>query len=422
MPSSSKRAPKVPSLTPVFDKSRKRWRLSIPPKYSLKGHRERKFFPTKRAAQLESERLKAMLEERGAKSRKIGADLATDAQKAQEILLSAGIEDSLSSIARAFVEQARARNASVSFEAAFDAYRQSRQGHRKTYQYSIERIIGKVAQVLGQTNLRDITGESIEEVLEQHFPNPSTFDNAVRTLSPLFSMAEKRSPAWIDHNPCKGIEKRARGRKGPVAVLTIRESRQLIASCTDLTSDRSMPDNLKVDASDALSAVCIMLFAGVRPAEIKRLTWRNLDLEEGTLFIANTAAKTDRSREIAMPETLIAWLEYAKANKDESKPICPPNWDRKIKAIRHKAGIAKNGKDQLRKSFASYHLQAFGDVNATRSIMGHETDEVLFTNYRNAVRKKDALEFWKICPNGYNKVQGANDLISFSEVRQIIGE
>ena len=50
-----------------------------------------------------------MLEEWGAKSRKIGADLATDAQKAQEILLSAGIEDSLSSIARAFVEQARAK-------------------------------------------------------------------------------------------------------------------------------------------------------------------------------------------------------------------------------------------------------------------------------------------------------------------------
>ena len=149
-------------------------------------------------AEIEAERLKAMLEEWGAKSRKIDADLATDAQKAHEILLSAGIEDSLSSIANAFVEQDRVRSASVSFEAAFDAYRQSRQDHRKTYLYSIERIIGKVAQVLGQTNLRDITGEKIEKVLEQHFPNPSTFDNALRTLSPLFSMAQKRSPAWID--------------------------------------------------------------------------------------------------------------------------------------------------------------------------------------------------------------------------------
>ena len=391
---------KAPRITPVFDENRNRWRLSVPKKYSLSGKRERKFFKTKRQADIEAERLKAMLEEWGAKSRKIDADLATDAQKAHEILLSAGIEDSLSSIANAFVEQAKVRSASVSFEAAFDAYRQSRQDHRKTYLYSIERIIGKVTQVLGQTNLRDITGEKIEKVLEQHFPNPSTFDNALRTLSPLFSMAQKRSPAWIDHNPCNGIEKRVRGRKGPVAILTIRESRQLIAACADLTSDTSLPDNLKVNASDALSAVCIMLFAGVRPAEIKRLTWRNLDLEEGTLFIANTAAKTDRSREIAMPETLIAWLKFAETNNDESMLICPPNWDRKIKAIRHKAGIAKSGKDQLRKSFASYHLQAFGDVNATRSIMGHETDEVFFTNYRNAVRKKDALEFWEILPVG----------------------
>jgi integrase/recombinase XerD len=393
---------KAPRITPVFDEKRKRWRLSIPKKYSLSGRRERRFFKTKRQADIEAERLKAMLEEWGAKSRKIDADLATDAQKAHEILLSAGIEDSLSSIANVFVEQARARSASVSFEAAFDAYRQSRQDHRKTYLYSIERVIGKVAQVLGHTNLRDITGERIEKVLEQHFPNPSTFDNALRTLSPLFSMAQKRSPAWIDHNPCKGIEKRSRGRKGPVAILTIEESRQLIAACADLKSDPSLPNSLKVNASDALSAVCIMLFAGVRPAEIKRLTWRNLDLEEGTLFIANTAAKTDRSREIAMPETLIAWLKYAEADKDESMLICPPNWDRKIKAIRHKAGIAKSGKDQLRKSFASYHLQAFGDVNATRSIMGHETDEVLFTNYRNAVRKKDALEFWKIRPSKHD--------------------
>jgi hypothetical protein len=38
---------KAPPITPIFDKNRKRWRLSIAKKYSISGKRERKFFKTK---------------------------------------------------------------------------------------------------------------------------------------------------------------------------------------------------------------------------------------------------------------------------------------------------------------------------------------------------------------------------------------
>ena len=65
------RAPKAPTITPIYDKSRKRWRLSIPKKYSLSGKRERKFFGKKRAAEIEAERLKAMLAQWGSQSRKL---------------------------------------------------------------------------------------------------------------------------------------------------------------------------------------------------------------------------------------------------------------------------------------------------------------------------------------------------------------
>lgn len=158
------------------------------------------------------------------------------------------------------------------------------------------------------------------------------------------------------------------------------------------------PDYLKVDASGAGAALALMLFAGVRPAEVTRLDWQNVNLEDGTVFIPSQKAKTDRSRYFEMPDTLRAWLEVVPAS-ERTGPICPPNWKKVWQGIRREAGIA-DGQDQLRKSFASYHLAAFADVKLTREIMGHEVGDVLFTNYRGLVTKADALSFWQIMPEG----------------------
>ena len=75
---------KATPITPVFDENRNRWRLSIPKKYSHSGKRERKFFKTKGQAEIEAERLKAMLLQWGSQSRKIPADVAQDALRAQQ--------------------------------------------------------------------------------------------------------------------------------------------------------------------------------------------------------------------------------------------------------------------------------------------------------------------------------------------------
>jgi integrase len=393
---------KAPRITPVFDEKRKRWRLSIPVKYSLSGKRARRFFETKRLAQIEAERLKALLTQWGTQSRKIPADLAQDALRAHELLTAKGFSESLCVVVQSFINRAEARSTSVTFDAARVAYVKTLEGLSDTYRKAAERHMEKLGSEIGSVNLRDLTGEHVEQALEKHFHTPQSFDYALRTLSPLFSMALKRSPAWVDSNPCSSINKRTKGRKAPVTVLSVKQARKVIGSCRDLTQDTQVPQLIRVDASDALCAVCIMLFAGVRPAEMKRLEWKDIDLDEGTLFVSNLKAKTDRSREIAMPDTLRAWLNRHKPSEQPEGFICPKNWDRKIKAIRYKSGISKSGKDQLRKTFASYHLQAFGDVNRTRAIMGHETSDVLFTNYRNAVRKKDALQFWQILPDEYS--------------------
>lgn len=399
VPGMSKRnQSKSKPMTPVFDEGRKSWRLSVPVSLSPTGKRQQVFFKTKGAAEIEAERIKGMADKWGSEGRKIRADLATDAAKAEELLKAANLEVTLTQLATAHIEAHRRRSASVSFAEAWDTFRESRDGKSAEHLRALDRIGDRLVAEIGKVNLRDLDQNQIEAAIQKHFPTAHAFNLALRSVSPLFNMAMRKDPAWIDRNPCKQIDKRDTGRAGPVTVLTVHESRELIKACKDWSEDKTVGENWQVDASDALPAVAIMLFAGVRPYEVKRLEWEDVDLEEGTIFVSNQKAKTDRSREISMPDTLLAWLKHSAPEEPRTGPVCPANWKRKIQVVRKKAEIATTGRDQLRKSFASYHLRAFDDINATRSIMGHETDNVIFTNYRNAVRKKDALQFWQILP------------------------
>lgn len=385
-------------LSPVFDTNRKTWRLSVPASKSATGKRQQLFFKTQRAADIEAERIKGMADKWGSEGRKIRADLATDAAKAEELLTAAAIEVTLTQLATAHIEAHKRRSESVSFTEAWDTFRASRDGKSDEHLRALDRIGDKLVGEIGKVNLRDLEQNQIEAAIQKHFPTAHAFNLALRSVSPLFNMAMRKDPAWIDRNPCKLIDKRDTGRAGPVTVVTVEEARKLIQACKDWSEDQTVGENWQVDASDALPAVAIMLFAGVRPYEVKRLEWEDINLEEGTIFISNRKAKTDRSREIEMPDTLLAWLRELAPEQPRTGPVCPANWKRKIQVVRKKAGIATSGRDQLRKSFASYHLRAFDDINKTRSIMGHETHDMIFTNYRNAVRKKDALQFWQILP------------------------
>ena len=215
------RKTKAPPITPVFDKNRNRWRLSIPKKYSPSGKRERKFFKTKGLAEIEAVRLKALLTQWGLQSRKIPADLAQDALRAHELLKAKGFSESLSAVSKSFIARTEERNASVTFDVARATYTKKRKELSQGYLRASERILDKIASEIGSVNLRGLNGEYVERALDKHFHTPQSFDLSLRTLSPLFTMALKRSPAWMDKNPCSAISKRTRGRKAPVTVLSI---------------------------------------------------------------------------------------------------------------------------------------------------------------------------------------------------------
>ncbi|MEE4210107.1 MAG: tyrosine-type recombinase/integrase, partial [Parvularcula sp.] len=389
----SSKPAKTKPLSPVYDETRKRWRLSVPAKVSPDGTRQRRYFETKKQAELEAFRLTGDRSRLGTEATRLNGQQAGDAVKALSILEPTGA--SLTEAAKAYLKTWQARQASKTFAEAWQVREREMEGlsasHRRTTETVGRRLCGR----LGKVKLSDLTHGQLRDVLQAEYPTPHSFNLALRTAGPVFTMAVREG--WASENIAKRIQKMNTGRH-EITILSLNECRKLLTCARDYRAREDLPAFLRVDASRSTAALALMLFSGIRPGgEITRLDWNDIDVEAGTVFVSNRKSKVDRSRFFNMPSTLRAWLETIPPEQRQGD-IVPPNWNKVWKVIRREAGIAHSGQDQLRKTFASAHLQHFGDVNATRSIMGHEAGDVLFTNYRGLMRPADAAAFWQILP------------------------
>jgi integrase len=384
---------KQTSLSPTFDGTRKRWRLAVPAAYSDTGKRRNMFFDTKRAATMEAERLRSVKGTYGSRAIALPRADIEDASRALEALRNAGHDVTLHSIAQDFIKSETVRRESVTMAKLWEKHTEAKGSKSEAYQKTFSIVAAKVIEPLAKRLVCDVSKSEIEDAIRKGCPTASGFNLVLRTLSPAMNRAVREG--WTSENVCKRIESMGTTRK-TVSVLTLSQARKLMLSAKDYREDATLPEWLQVDARGATPALALMLFGGVRPAEVGRLEWPDIDMDAGTIFVSNVKSKTDRSRFFNMPDTLREWLELTPEDERHGT-VTPANWKKVWQAIRSKVGI-KDQRDQCRKTFATAHLGAFQDINLTRSIMGHEVGDVIFQNYRGLMRPKDALAFWKIRP------------------------
>src|SRR5262249_46619606 len=118
----------------------------------------------------------------------------------------------------------------------------------------------------------------------------------------------------------------------------------------------------------AYFAIC--LFAGVRPEECQRLTWKNVKMNTKEIEIPSTIAKTKKARGFVMSDNLYQWLSVA----DKKQQLIPSNF----RKLRQKAvnGLTFEWiQDGMRKSFATYHYAKHKNLDkgfeGLRHIMGN---------------------------------------------------
>ena len=248
-----------------------------------------------------------------------------------------------------------------------------RNAHRsERYIKSLSYYLRQFAAGRESKPLNEFTFHDIEAWLSR-YPSAYTKQTWLNRLSTLFAFGVRRG--YIQHNPCDRLERITIDQKPP-AVLTVAQSRQLLSTCP---------------------AVCrpyliLGMYAGVRPEEILRIDWKDINLETGVVHV--DGRKTHRRRIVPLHPLA---LELLKAHPVQTGPVSPSDstidrW--KIKA-RKLLGLEKWPQDVLRHTAASYLIALYGDAGKVATMLGNSA-KILLTHYHEPVTKAECEKFWEL--------------------------
>jgi len=235
----------------------------------------------------------------------------------------------------------------------------------------------KSAAKFGKMNFSELSISECETWLSSTFNTASQFNKAHTMMHGLLQFALRQE--WVEKNVLKFIAKQKVIEK-EIAALSLIEIKSLLK----ISQKRGF--------KDCSAAVALLIWAGLRPKELTRLKWQDIDLEENFITISSTTSKTGGARHVEICRPLKSWLLKSKKYA-QTDDICPRNWMKQWRDIRDIAGF--NGKwiqDVLRHSYASYHSKHYQDINRLQFNMGHATQSLLRTRYVNMrnISKLDA--------------------------------
>jgi integrase len=135
---------------------------------------------------------------------------------------------------------------------------------------------------------------------------------------------------------------------------------------------------------------------------LERLDWSEIDFDSELIEVTAQKSKTARRRHVTMQPNLREWLMPLRKHRGNVTPR--ENFRQLFDTARLAAGIDEWPDNGLRHSFASYHLAHFKDAKALALEMGHTNEDMIFTNYRQLVKPKEAERYWKIRPATKEKI------------------
>lgn len=274
-----------------------------------------------------------------------------------------------------------ASHKSVKFSEAAQISLDERSGRRIRTVYEINQILHRFMRncpELADMNLRDIDTPTCHEILNANSSSPLQFIKMRAVLHSVFSCGIRHG--WCAANPVSAIPRPAIS-ENEVEPLPWADIQNLLRTAQQEAFN------------ECSAAVGIMLWAGVRPAELARLSWEDIDWQEKVINMRPRHTKTGGCRHVTLQPVLIHWLK--KSIKKTGK-ICPPNWINRWRELRTAAGIHHWQQDVLRHTFASYHLKYRHDISMLQEEMGHRSARLLLTRYLSmkGITQSQARLFW----------------------------
>ena len=244
----------------------------------------------------------------------------------------------------------------------------------------------KFEGAFGARLICDLTALDLSNWLSE-LPVATASKNAYRlSLSSIFSFAKDQQ--WVKANPVLEIKKKT--------------DRVAEAQMRQIYSLEQAARLLEAATPELVPYLAIGLFAGLRPTEILRSNWENIDWEEKHIDVRADVCKTGERRFVTLSDNLLEWLApYRK----ESGPLFSGSMSvllRGTRALSETTGIPWL-KDGLRHSFSSYHCASTKNEALTAHEAGHSIS-VMKKHYLRRVTPAQGAAYFQIRPAKSNNV------------------
>lgn len=262
-----------------------------------------------------------------------------------------------------------------------------------------------VAAVSADTLLRYLAANRAEQLPGQHDKvislrsgravgySPATINRRIAAISGLFSFRSMRDPAAANPLPKGPAARRsAVGKRSgllghlqrpkPRSMLRVREPRRLPRGL-DRDEIRALLTSFRAERDRAIAG--LMLFSGLRSAEVLSLRVDDVDIGRGWIRVVGKGNKERRvplDPEVAglvqsyllaeRPETSSPTLFVVAKGAHRGRPLTAAGLRRVFRYHRQRSGVAAGHPHALRHSFGTALAEAGVDLAVLQALMGHE--------------------------------------------------
>lgn len=197
----------------------------------------------------------------------------------------------------------------------------------------------------------------------------------------LFEFHRRRGV--LPDNPAQDLERETVKRSGEIEFWTPQEASAILAAVP----------------REALPALVVTLFAGLRSAEVCRINWRDVNLDAGHVTVAGTEAKTGSRRLAPIPENAIEWLRPLSGSPDARIFDGDPSQLARAVSDACRTTGTRRIANGARHSAITYRVALTGDVPRVALESGN-SPAVVHQHYRGLATEADARAFFALCPGG----------------------
>jgi integrase len=264
---------------------------------------------------------------------------------------------------------------------------------------SLKAVIWEVTRAVKElgpkTSICELSIPTLESYLGSSL-TPGTFNTRRKHLVTFLNFALKRG--WVEKNHVLNINLRIE--RYEVHILTPEQVARLLFAC----------DVLQEPARSSMRAyIALAAFAGIRPEELHRLNWRDIDLENNSIYISKNVSKVNDDRNVPITENLRAWLLSI---ENRTGVIAPASsFRRRFNTVRPVAGFrtwqSPKGDiwhhDVLRHTYGSCWLAIHQNRPLLAEHMGNSA-RIITKHYKRMVSRGQAEAWFNVLPLAADKI------------------